>query len=348
MPEALSVTTLETGQTFGQWSEFELQFGLDTYSAASLNGPFDHERKEVRAAFQPMAFPKVEIKVGEELVLTGKVKEVAPSVDPGQSSIGVSVYSLAHELTEICAPPDMLPLEYNGLDLKQIAQTLAGRATGIAVEFDGPPGARFSRARCEPEGTLHDFLVELGQQRGYVLTDTPAGDLLFRGTPTIGAPVARLEGQPATRVTAQFQPASWFSSVTGRASTRSGKAGSSYTEHNPLFRSIYPRTTTISLDDTESADVPKATKAAVGRMLAQVISYTVDDVPTWRDGQGNLWRTNTTVTLLAPEAMVYRETELLIRSVTLRQTPDGETASLQLILPGAFGGSLPSELPWDP
>jgi prophage tail gpP-like protein len=347
MPEAITVTSLETGQSFGQWSECELQFGLDTYSAASLSGPFDHERKEVRAAFQPMAFGKVEIKVGEELVLTGKVMDVAPSVDPGQSSICVTVYSLAHELTEICAPPDLLPLEFNGLDLKQIAQRLAGSSTGIAVELDGSPGARFSRARLEPDGAIHDFLVELGQQRGYVLTDTAAGDLLFRGSPATGSPVAKLEGQPVTRVTAQFQPASWFSSITGRACQRSGKAGSSYTERNPLFRSIYPRTTTISLDDTESADVPKATKAAVGRMLGQVVSYAVDDLPTWRDGQGNLWKPNTTLTLTAPEAMIYRETELVIRSVTLRQTPDGETASLGLVLLGAFGGSLPAALPWD-
>jgi hypothetical protein len=103
----------------------------------------------------------------------------------------------------------------------------------------------------------------------------------------------------------------------------------------------------MRLGDTESADVPKAVRAAVGRMVASVVSYTVEDLPTWRDPQGALWTPNRTVTLLAPEAMVYRETELLIRSVTLKQNPEAETATLGLVLPGTFGGQLPEALPWD-
>jgi hypothetical protein len=45
--------------------------------------------------------------------------------------------------------------------------------------------------------------------------------------------------------------------------------------------------------------------------------------------------------------MIYRETELLIRAVKLHQTAETETATLSLVLPGTFGGTLPKELPWD-
>jgi prophage tail gpP-like protein len=82
-------------------------------------------------------------------------------------------------------------------------------------------------------------------------------------------------------------------------------------------------------------------------MIASVVTYTVEDLPTWRDPSGALWRVNTTVTLLAPEAMVYRETELLIRAVAFKQTAEIETATLTLVLPGTFGGQLPTSLPWD-
>jgi hypothetical protein len=37
----------------------------------------------------------------------------------------------------------------------------------------------------------------------------------------------------------------------------------------------------------------------------------------------------------------------LIRSVDLERTPDSETATLGVILPGAFNGRLPKALPWD-
>jgi hypothetical protein len=45
--------------------------------------------------------------------------------------------------------------------------------------------------------------------------------------------------------------------------------------------------------------------------------------------------------------MIYRETEMLIRDVSLRQDPGGETAALHLVLPGAFSGAMPEFLPWD-
>jgi prophage tail gpP-like protein len=346
MTERVAIT-LDTGERFGQWSEVELVRGLDGYTALSLTGPFDHGRAEVRRAFAPLSFPRVTVTVADELVLTGRVKDVAPNVDARMASVGVTVYSIAHELTEVCPAPEFLPLEFNGLDLRQIASKLVAPAIGEESVFDGPPGAVFARVRCEPDATIHSFLVELALQRGFVLTDTPSGALLFRSEARPGSPVARLEGEPLVRVSATFEPSSWYSAVTGRASRKAGRGGSRYTEPNPLYRATHPRPFTLRLGDTESADVPKAVRAAVGRMVASVVSYTVDDLPTWRDPQGALWAPNTTVTMLAPEAMIYRETELVVRSVALKQTAEAETATLGLVLPGTFGGALPAELPWD-
>jgi prophage tail gpP-like protein len=345
MPEPVAIT-LASGESYGRWSEVELVRGLDCYTAVSLSGPFDHERQEVRRAFQPLAFPSVTVTVADELVLTGHVKDVAPNVDAGMSSVGVTAYSVAHELTEICADPKLLPLEFNGLDLRQIAAKLVTASIGVESVFEGQPGAVFARVRSEPDSTIHSFLVDLALQRGFVLADAPSGALLFRAEAKPGAPVARLEGQPLVRVSASFDPSSWYSSVTGRASRKAGRAGSKYSEINPLYRASHPRHFTMRIGDTESADVPRTAKAAIGRMVASVVSYTLD-LPTWRDPKGKLWAPNTTVTLLAPEAMIYRETELVVRSVTLRQTAEAETATLGLTLPGTFGGKLPEALPWD-
>ena len=280
-------------------------------------------------------------------MVTGHIKDVAPNVDARMASVGVTAYSLAHALTEVCADPRLLPLEFNGLDLRQIAAKLVTSTIGVESIFEGKPGAVFGRVRAEPDSTIHSFLVDLALQRAFVLADDPSGALLFRAEARPGAPVARLEGQPLVRVTASFNAASWYSSVTGRASKKAGKAGSKYTEGNPLYRAAHPRHHTMRIGDTESADVPATARAAIGRMVASVVSYTVDDLPTWRDPRGEIWRPNTTITLLAPEAMIYRETELIIRTVTLRQTAEVETASLGLTLPGTFGGTLPEALPWD-
>ena len=346
MPEKVAVKHAD-GRRFGEWSEIELRVGIDSYRGASLSGPWDPDRKEMRAAFLPLSFPQVTIEVGDELFLTGKVQDVAPSVDATQASVGVTAYSTAYWLTEICAPPD-LPLEFNGLDLKQIAQKVAGSSLGLTVNLDAKPGAKFSRVRCEPDQELHGFLAELALQRGFVVSDDAAGELLFRNEGATGAPVARLKGQPLGRVSAQFNPGRWFSHITGRACKRAGtQNGSKYTEFNSLYRPFFPRHNCASVGDTGSADVPRATKAMVGRMVASVATYTVEDLPTWRDPAGKLWQPNTTLMLTAPGAMIYSETELLIRAITFKQRAEQETATLELVLPGSFGGTLPKKLPWD-
>ncbi len=349
MPESVAVKQVANGRRFGEWSEVELSIGIDSYRCASLSGPWDPERLELRAAFEPLSFPEVTVTVGDELFLKGRVQDVAPSVDASQSSVGVTAYSMAYWLTEICAPPDIFPIEFNGLDLKQIATRLVNYSLGVAVQIDGKPGAKFSRVKLQPDEELHGFIAELALQRGFVLTDTAGGDLALRSEGATGAPVARLQGQPLGRVSAQFNPGRWFSHITGRACKRSGQQhGSKYTQKNELYRSVFPpRHHCASTGDTGSADVPRATKAMVGRMVASVATYTVEDLPTWRDPSGKLWAPNTTLLLTAPGAMIYSETELLIRAVKFRQRGDQETATLELVLPGSFGGKQPNRLPWD-
>lgn len=346
MPEAVAVKYGD-GRRFGDWSEIELSIGIDSYRCASLSGPWDPERKDLRAAFEPLAFPEVTVAIGDELFLTGKVQDVAPSVDASQSSVGLTAYSTAFWLTEVCAAPDV-PAEFNYLDLKQIAVVAAGHTLGLVVNLDGPPGAKFSRVKVERDSEVHGFLAELALQRGFVVSDTASGDLLFRSEGPTGSPVARLSGQPIGRVSAQFQPGKWFSHITGRACKRAGQEnGSKYTQKNKLYRSSFPRHHCASVGNTGSADVPRATKAMVGRMVASVATYTAEDLPTWRDPSGKLWAPNTTILITAPGAMIYSETELLIRAVKFKQKGDEETASLELVLPGSFGGTQPSRLPWD-
>lgn len=347
MPERVVVNHLD-GRRFGEWSEIELSVGIDSYRCASLSGPWDPERVELRAAFEPLSFPEVVINIGDEPFLKGHVQDVAPSQDATQTSVGVTAYSMAYWLSEICAPPDILPIEFNGLDLKQIATRLVNYSLGVAVEIDGKPGAKFARVKLEPDETLHGFLADLALQRAFVISDTAGGDLLFRSEGATGSPVARLKGQPLGKVSSQFEPSRWFSHITGRACKRAGQQnGSKYTQKNELYRGVFPfRHHCASVGDTGSADVPRATKAMVGRMVASAATYTVEDLPTWRDPSGKLWQPNTTIMLTAPGAMIYSETEFLIRRIRFKQTAEQETATLELVLPGSFGGTLPKRLPW--
>ena len=106
------------------------------------------------------------------------------------------------------------------------------------------------------------------------------------------------------------------------------------------------RPTSFKTRDTATGDVRATVEAAAGRMFGNAIAYSVE-VATWRDPQGELWAPNTNIDLRAPGVMVYEFYTFELRSVAFNVTDRKRTATLELVLPGSFGGDLPEGLPWD-
>ncbi len=181
--------------------------------------------------------------------------------------------------------------------------------------------------------------------------------MLFWKTISRGVPVVDFVAgtPPLGPVKANFSPQDFHSQITGYAPARRGKKGGVSTALNPflgtgLEAGTAPineyRPLSCKFNDTERADAPDSAKAMLGRMLGNMVSWDIDDLPTWRDPSGKLWDPNTALTLLAPGAMIYKQSELLIREVKLRQSAEKLSASLNVVLPGAFSGDVPDTLPW--
>jgi prophage tail gpP-like protein len=335
------------GEEFRFWSSLEVTLGLDTYDAFSLRAPFEADRAEFRETFRPFEFRDITITVDDVALFTGTIVKIQPSVSAESSSVEVSGYARAGVLTDCSAPAELLPLEFNKMGLRAISERLAG-AFGLAVEFQHKEGGAFEKVALDEDRKVHDFLSELARQRNLVITSNPRGDLLIWQSlePEVSLPVARLvSGEtPVVSVEPAFNEQEYYSEITGYAQARRGRVGSKHTERNP-FLSSSTRPHAFKLDDTEKADAPEATRANLARMFGNIVSYNVR-VPTWRDADGAIWSPNSAITLLAPDAMVYEETEMLIRTVTLSQDAEGESAVLGVVLPGAFAGFLPRVLPW--
>lgn len=235
---------------------------------------------------------------------------------------------------------------------EQVLQTQQQALRGLsrpsaAAQISRIDGAAFSRVALEPDGSPWTFLADLAKQRGVIVSDTSLGELAILKSTDGGSPVARLrEGEhPLISVGARFAPQGYYSEITGLGGARPGRPGSAYTAQNPRISGVV-RPNVFKPDDAEAGDVPGAVDARMGRMFGNLVSYELE-VPTWRDPTGALWSPNTTVTLYAPSAMIYRETELLVREVTLKATAGSYSASLTVVLPGAFSGRVPEVLPWE-
>lgn len=341
------------GRQWRFWAELEISRSIDTHSTAGFTAPFEVERKAFRDTFRPFSFSPVEIKVGGDPLFTGTMIDVQPRLEANQRTVQVSAYSKAAILEDCNIPASHVPFEASGLSLRQIAERLgAPFGVGVKLEVADPP--KFKRVntrtrtfdtKLESDQKIQDFLTDLARQRGLVISDTERGELLFWKSVAPGKPVVRLvEGKPPlVSVTPTLSPQQYFNEVTGFRLSKRGSKGNQYTQRlsGGVLRSL-----SFRLDDIEKGDVPTAVRAHVGRMIAAAVSYVVT-VPTWRDPKGRLWAPNTTLVLNAPSAFVYRDYEFLIRDVMLKQDADGTSATLGLVLPGAFSGELPERRPWE-
>lgn len=354
------------GKNFAHWFDLEVKLCVDSFDSVGFSAPFDPSNKALRSLFRPFQFQPISLKLNGDDLFAGTLIGVEPRVDANSKTVAITCYSVPGVLCDCTAPTGLgykgkrpkgaIPLQFTKLNLQQIAQQLCD-PFGIDCEFHDPPGAPFEKVAIKFEEKIHGFLVELAKQRGLVMTNNFDGTLLFwKSVPRGAAVVQFVEGvPPLSSVQATFSPQEYYSEITGYAPSKHRKQGGKYIFQNKwLGQRLDDGTDPINtfrpiswkFDDTERQEAPDATKAKAGRMFANILAVTLDDLPTWRDPQGKLWEPNTTLTLLAPSAMIYRESEFLIREVTLRQSKDKLSAALGIVLPGGFAGEIPENLPW--
>jgi prophage tail gpP-like protein len=342
------VSVVIGSEEFAYWSNLELTLSLDTFATLTFKAPFEPENAEFRRTFEPFTFKPLKVFLNGSRLFTGTLVGVHPTVSAERREVEITGYALPSTLADCNAPGDTVPHEFKKVSLKDIAAALAG-PFGIPVEFRDGAGKPFAKVKLDEDKAILEFLAELGRQRKLVFSSTPDGVLLCWQSVAVGKPVASFSDSesPITKVEATFSPQDYFSQITGRGRSRRRYRNVKHTEKNPYLSVLRPMN--FMVPDTDPADVPEATRAQLGRMFANMASWTLPGIPGWRDPQGVLFQPNTTIMLTAPGAMVYRETELLVREVTLRQSggENGEeSCSLGVVLPGAFSGEVPSFMPW--
>ncbi len=331
---------------FRFWDSMNISRSIDSMDTVSFGAPFDDTAPGFRELFRPFSFKPITVTVGGEPLFTGTMVGVDPVLEPSRRSIAISGYGLPGVLNDCTPPASTFPLEFNGQTLKEIASCMAA-PFGVGVEFAIEEGPVFDRVASDPSKKVLAFLTGLAKQRNLVMSSTARGKLLFSQSVTPGTPVARLrQGEsPLLTVSPSFNPQRYHSHITGMQPTSVGSHGTSFTARNPRLEGVV-RPLTVSVQDTIGGDVQPAVEASLGRMFGNIASYTAT-VDTWRDPSGELWAPNTTITLLAPGAMVYSEYEFIVRSVGFSRNRAEETAVLNLVMPGSFSGQVPETLPWD-
>lgn len=343
-PDEVSVNI--DGTRFRFWDSIRLTRSIDAMDVIEFGAPFDAAAPGFKDTFQPFSFKPLSVFVGGVPLFSGTMVTVDPVLAADKKTLVISGYSLPGVLND-CTPTAAAldKVESNNQTLKEIATTLTA-PFGLSVEFEGDPGPVFERVHVGASKKVLASLTDLAKQRNFIISSTSQGALLFLKSTSGGQPVARLAqgDSPLLSVTPQFNPQDYYSHVTGIAPQLVGLPSAGFTVKNPFLSGVF-RPFTFTAPDTENSNVKKAVEAKHGRMFGSMASYSAQ-VVTWRDPSGRLWEPNTTIKLLAPDAMVYSEYEFVVRSVTFERTRASEIAVLELVIPGSFSGEIPEALPW--
>jgi len=335
------VTLLVGSKEFKYWTSLEINRHIDSFGSYSFGSPFDPNVPILRDTFKPFSYQRARIEIDNEPIITGPMF-VTPEVSAKSATVSCGGYGAPGVLND-CEWPKV----FEDVDLKAIADQVAG-AFGLPVTFSDSPGAKFDRVACEPNSKALKFLIGLAKQRGLLLTDTPSGGLRFF-KPVAGDSVAAIhqDDDRCLSVKPTFDQQKYYSSIRGLSPHSIAKFSEDFEVVNPLLADVY-RPHVFTIEDTKGVDIQDLVKAKMGRMYASAAAYSVT-VQGWRtDNIGKLWQPGDIVSLLAPGAMVYKEYDFMIKSVALkRATQGGDTATLSLVMPGAYDGSTPATAPWE-
>lgn len=335
------------GEKWDGWDKLSIERSIDGFDQCSFETIFDKTNEKFKATFRPFSYHSASILIDDELLFKGFMMDISPETSPEKKSLKIECYAMSAVLNDCTAPIDIYPLEFSGVKLDIIARKLC-EPFGIAVVFQADPGAVFDKIKLDQSASIAGFLFDLAKQRGLLVKSNPSGDLIFFKTETDSKPISLdLDGNenPVTNIQAKFDPQKYYSEITCISRSTDDDPGTTFTAQNPNLSS--PRRPYVKLlKDTGSADIEAAAKAALGRMIAGAVTYTIT-LSTLFSQYGDLLEPGQILSIIAPDAMIYTRQLLLIKKVIFNISTEEQTSQLECVLTGAYSGEIGDDLPWD-
>jgi len=338
------LTIIIEGNKFSYFTDYTLKQSMDSFDSFGFSAPFDPDIQIYRESFRPFSYKPCQVYYAGNLFFSGIL--LAPQADG--KDIKISGYPKCGVLVDCQVPITKYPLEFNNQDLKKISENIAS-AYNINVNFSESSGSIFPKVAIEPEQNIMDFLIGLANQIMFLITNNAQGDLLFWKTQK-GSSVANIkEGDiPYISCRPTFNYQEYYSHIIGLKKADSKTKAEKYVWENKfLISKGILRSHTFLASDAESGDLKTAVMAKAGRMFASSCSYQLT-LQGLKNQNKELWAKNTLINVLSKEAMIYKDTQFLIKNAEISRSSDkGDSTVLDLVLPGSFSGEIPEALPWE-
>jgi prophage tail gpP-like protein len=289
--------------------------------------------RDMDRVLAPFSYLPAQVFLGSKLQVNGAIYGVESSLSIDGSVKNLEGWSKTVDIVDSMLKP---PLEANNMTLEQRARALIG-PLGLTVQFEATnPEAKaaFYRMTAGDTDTIFSHLSGYADQRGVLISNTPAGDVLFWNAKTTGSPVGTIEeGKPlATEWRVRFDGRARFSSYRSIGDGPFSNKLIAVANDAAVPKS---RFMTFTCDDTTPGNVQAAANWRRSSQLAEALTIPFP-VAGWYDPNGNLWEPNTLVTVISPTIHAPKGFTFLIRSVEFTYDPAGNSAVLNLIPPQVY------------
>jgi prophage tail gpP-like protein len=334
--------------------------------------PFDHTDKAQVDLFRPYSWYTAQLYIGGELYMTALASKW--DYDQAAGTATIEVRTLPGEMIE-CMGMRKSQTFASGMTLIKVAQEVAKPygitcystdGTGGTVKADGKKDTTSTQYKYDPEGKAvntdtesamprleqdmdegdAEFLGRIARDRGFLLTSRPDGNLLICRANTKDKPSCNLvQGEwPVNSVSSSHDGSKRFSKwlgYTDEVGVESPKRELKDTTV-PRFRGF-----AFKASESEEGNLETAVKWRMSKSIAESYGVSVN-VDSWRNLDGELWRENMKVTLIAPSVYVFKQTEYIIESVELIKDDNGDTATMRLVIPESYTTTMPkAPFPWE-
>ena len=335
MTDDLTLTV--NGRVYGGWTEASVTRSI-TQMAGSFNIAVSERWFGQDRAWAIEPWSAVQVRIGDDLILSGYVDDYQPSYGPAAHSVRVLGRSKTADLVD-CSP-EIDGGQFKGYKLDAIARAVCN-LFGLGVVVQADMGDGFPAATIERAETAYEFLERLCRLRGVFATDDETGNLVLTRAGTTRASGSLREGDNILSASAKLSVAKRFSKYVVR--TQHGVTadwdqvvtdvmGASTDGGCPRYR---PH---VAMGESQLTPAQASARARWQAVYATARGLQASvTLQGWRQPDGSPWRVNQIVPVVSP--MLGLDRELLTAAVTT-SLKDGEGRRTRLTL-GPVEGYTP-------
>ena len=330
------VTLTVGGLEYGGWKSVEITADLERqFRTFKLNITWQWPGQTVDKRIQPG--DACEVRIGQDLVLTGYVFKAPISYDGRQISLSIEGSSCTQDLVD-CAATNR-PNQWHEQSLLSIVEALA-ITYKVFVVSEIPETARLSSHTIVPGETVFQSIDRLLTLFRVFSTDDAQGRLVLARPGSGGRASDALElGKNILSANAPMDYSQVFSEyrVIGQQKGTDKKSGAAVSEVESVSADLsYKRRRVTVINEGMQINPDLALQRANWESATRVgkAKATTYQVQGWRQSNGDLWRHNTLVRVKDP--VLGFDDDMLISKVTYSLSAQGSITTLQVAPPHTF------------